>query len=217
MLGTVLNNLRGAVCALGLLTCATGLPVHAATIYQSATYTGNDTGAYTVQAGAYFGAAFSLSQQTQITGIGGEFGGFPDGTIFGAIVSLASLSSFPTASPDNLASIALGNTVFSVPQATAVDVTAPLSLLLGPGTYAVIFGSGQFGANGSAGLGDLNSPVGSSHLFSSVFDPSWSSLNDPGVRVFVEGIETPLPAALPLMATGLAFLGFGAYRRRKRA
>jgi hypothetical protein len=118
-----------------------------------------------------------------------------------------------------LASIALGHVLFSVPQATAIDVTAPLSLTLGPGTYGVIFGSGQFGATGFAGLGSLNTPAGDPNMFRSLFSDGWETFSDPGVRMFVEGdavSETPLPATLPLFATGLAVFGLAA-RKRKRA
>jgi len=212
----IFSYLRRSAYAFGVLAFTAVAPAHAATIFQTATFTGNDNGDYIVQDGALIGAAFTLSAATQITGIGGQFGPDSDGTIFGAIVPLT--SSFP-AETSNLASIALGSVVFSVPGNTIADYTASLALTLGPGTYAVIFGSGQFGADGFAGLGDANTPFGSPQLFQSLFDPSWSALSDPGVRIFVEGVEgseTPLPGALPLFAGGLGVFGLLARRRLRR-
>jgi hypothetical protein len=55
----------------------------AKTIFETATFTGVDTGEYIVSDSRYFGVAFTLDKTTEITGIGGQFGGFPSGTIFG--------------------------------------------------------------------------------------------------------------------------------------
>ena len=208
----------GCVVAAALMLTAV-TPASASTIFETAAYTGQDTGEYILHDADFIGAAFTLTSTTNITGIGAQFGGFPSGDIFGAIVSLSGPDAFPTGASTDLASIALGHVLFSVPEATAIDVTAPLALTLGPGTYGVVFGSGQFGATGFAGLGWENTPVGDPNMFRSLFSDDWEAFNDPGVRMFVEGdavSETPLPAALPLFATGLAGLGFVA-RRRKRA
>jgi hypothetical protein len=110
--------------------------------------------------------------------------------------------------------------VFSVPSGTAAfDLIAPLALTLAPGTYGVIFGAGQFGSdpNGFAGLGDSNNPLGSPNLFQSAFAPDWMALDDPAVRIVVEGVTaTPLPAALPLLATGLGALGLLGWRKKRK-
>jgi hypothetical protein len=112
----------------------------------------------------------------------------------------------------------LASVVFSVPSGTtALDLIVPLTVTLAPGTYGVVFGSGQFGADGDAGLGDANNPIGSPNLFQSIFAPDWATLDDPGVRIVVEGVTTtPLPAALPLFATGLGALGLLGWRSKRR-
>jgi len=191
----------------------------AETVYESATYTGVDTGEYIVQDGRSIGAAFALDQATDITGIGAQFGGFPSGTIFGAIVPLTSLDAYPAGDPAHLEDIALASTVFAVPTATAIDPLQPLSVTLDAGTYAVIFGSGQFGASGWAGLGDQNDTIGSPIMFQTLFDNVWMPQSADGIRIFVEG--TPAAAAVPEPASwALMVVGFGiagATMRRRRA
>src|SRR5271168_3480926 len=84
-------------------------------------------GAVATSAGAksdsrYFGVAFTLDKTTEITGIGGQFGGFPSGTIFGAIVSLPSATSFPDFTPSTIEANSLAHVVFAAPSDTT-DLT----------------------------------------------------------------------------------------------
>jgi hypothetical protein len=217
----LLSKLGGCAVVAGLLAIL-ATPASAGVVFETAGYTGQDTGEYILSDSDFIGAAFTLSTTTNITGIGAQFGGFPSGQIFGAIVPLTSGSAFPAGASTDLASIALGHVLFSVPEATAIDLITPFSLTLGPGTYGVIFGSGQFGATGFAGLGFENTPVGDPNMFRSLFSSDWEAFSDAGVRLVVEGdavgdvAETPLPGALPLFATGLAVFGLAA-RKRKRA
>ncbi len=190
----------------------------ATTIYESATYTGQDTGEYILTENNFMGAVFTLTKTTAITGIGAQFGGFPSGDIFGAIVPVASPTDFPAGSSDDLASISLADVVFAVPQATAIDLTEPLNVTLGPGSYAVIFGSGQFGATGFAGLGDLNDPVGSPTLIRSFFSTGWESFTDTdGIRFTVEGTALPEPMTWLMMVAGFGALGMTLRNRQGTA
>ena len=70
------------------------------------------------------------------------------GQIFGAIVRLDDFSdvpdSFDLSTPD-----VLGVSLLT-PPGCSNEVSAPLSLELEPGTYALVFGSGLFGATGAA-------------------------------------------------------------------
>jgi hypothetical protein len=59
-------------------------------IFETATFTGVDTGEFVVSDTRYFGVGFTLDETTEITGIGGWFRDFPSGTIFGAILRLPS-------------------------------------------------------------------------------------------------------------------------------
>lgn len=153
-----------AACLLSLAAAAAASSANASTIFETATFTGVDTGEYIVSDTRYFGVAFTLNQTTEITGIGGQFGGFPSGTIFGAIVSLPSADSFPDFTPSAIEANSLADVVFAAPSDTT-DLTESLNITLSAGTYGVVFGSGAFGAEGFGGLGDGNNRVGSPNFF----------------------------------------------------
>lgn len=214
------SHARKALLAIGLLATFV-VPVKAATILETASYTGIDNGEYIVQASRFLGTSFTITQTTNITAIGAQFGGFPGGTIFGAIVPLASLTALPAGSPSGLEAISLADVVFSVAGGTH-DLLESLSVTLDPGTYGVIFGSGLFGADGFAGLGDGNTPNGSPTYFDyqEVVSNNWKSLDANGVRIVVEG---NIVAAVPELSTwamlllGFAGVGFVGLRRRKGA
>ncbi len=79
---------RMLAAAFALSAIALSAPAKADVIYQSATYTGEDNGEYILSSNDLIGAVFTLNATTNITGIGAQFGGFPGGDIFGAIVAL---------------------------------------------------------------------------------------------------------------------------------
>ena len=217
---------RARICSgavgFGLFMSVLAFPANADIILQTALFTGVDNGEYIVHSDRFIGASFALSSPTQITGIGGQFGGFPAGTIFGAIIPLDSLTALPTYAPDQLPTHSLADTVFSlVGQLPAIpqgaDIIEPLSVTLPPGTYAVLFGSGLFGADGNGGLGFQNTPCCSPTFLQNFFG-DWASFNDPGVRIVVQGVSVPAPiagAGLP----GLIFASgglLGWWRRRQK-
>jgi hypothetical protein len=203
----VLRSIKtiGLCGALGLALAT--INADAATVYQSATYSAQDTGEYILNDNNIMGAVFTLTKTTAITGIGAQFGGFPSGEIFGAIVPVASPADVPAGSSDGLAAISLADVVFAVPQATAIDLIEPLKVTLGPGSYAVVFGTDQFGATGFAGLGFLNDPVGSPTLIRSFFSTGWDSFSDTGVRFVVEGTALPEPMTWAMIVVGFGVLG----------
>jgi PEP-CTERM motif len=209
---------RSAAAVFALIVASVSTMAEAGTVYQSAAYTGADTGEYILSSDDLIGASFTLTKTTKITAIGAQFGGFPSGQIFGAIVPVSASTLLPTFSSSDIATSSLAHVVFSVPTATAIDLAEPLSVTLSAGTYGVVFGSGAFGANGSAGLGYQNDTVGSPKLFRSFFSSDWSSFDDTGVRLFVEGeavSAVPEPATWAMMLIGFAGLGaVTRYRRR---
>src|SRR5258708_30320906 len=89
-------------CLMSLAPGALATSADARTIFETATFTGVDTGEYIVSDSRYFGVAFTLDKTTAVTGIGGQFGGFPGGTIFGAIVSLPSATAFSDFTPSTI-------------------------------------------------------------------------------------------------------------------
>ena len=206
-----------AACLMSLAVGAVATPADAKTIFETATFTGVDTGEYIVSDTRYFGVAFTLDKTTEITGIGGQFGGFPDGTIFGAIVSLPSATSFPDFTPSTIEANSLAHVVFAAPSDTT-DLTEKVDVSLSAGTYGVVFGSGAFGAEGWGGLGDGNNSVGSPNFFTYFqFDgDSWEAASLDGARITVSGV--PEASTWALMLIGFGGLGFaGARASRSRA
>lgn len=141
------------VAALCLLCVGVTSVATAATVYKSATLvpsTGNGYALGTSIVGGVaeqqlLGSRFTLTTTTNITAIGGNIGADASTTLFGAIISLPSISALPSYSPSDLPSYALGYSVFSAPSLSA-DLRIPLSLTLEAGTYALIFGTDLFGA-----------------------------------------------------------------------
>jgi hypothetical protein len=206
-------------CLMSLAAGAIATSADAKTIFETATLTGVDTGEYIVSDTRYFGVAFTLDKTTEITGIGGQFGGFPSGEIFGAIVSLASATSLPDFTPSTIEANSLAHVVFAAPS-EITDLTENVDVTLGAGTYGVVFGSGAFGAEGFGGLGDGNNTVGSPNFFTYfAFDGdgnSWEAASMDGARITVSGV--PEASTWAMMLIGFGGLGLaGARASRSRA
>jgi hypothetical protein len=196
-----------AAIAFGLMAALTAGVADAGVVYQSASYTGQDTGEYIIDDDNIMGAVFTVTQKTNVTAIGGQFGGYPSGDIFGAILPVDPATGVPPGSTADLAAIDIAHVTFAVPTVTAVDLVVPLSVTLNPGTYALAFGTDQFGATGYAGMGDLNNPVGSPDLIRSFFSTDWEAFDDTGVRFVVYSAAVPEPAAWAMMLIGFGAVG----------
>ncbi len=204
-------HLLTAAIAANLAILAAPVSASAKLVLETATYTGVDTGETIPQDGRFVGAAFTLGGTEQITSVGAQFGGFPSGTIFAAIVSLASQTSLPSFTPSDIASNAIADVVFSVPMQPnggPIDLSVPLNVTLSAGSYAVVFGSGAFGADGWAGLGEDNNAVGSPNWISTLFDNTWSADSYDGIRITVTAAgAVPEPSTWAMLIIGFAGLG----------
>ena len=215
------------VCSLLVLPiAAVAVPI---TIHESAGLgTSGTGGGSTISLNQFIGTSFSISDAVHVTTIGGDMGTSPGGDIFGAIVPVPAPGTVPGVAPLEIESIALANTVFSAATGhpTTVDFRTPLAVDLAPGDYALIFGSGLFGATGQGFLGTNNIPIPGSVTFSTDNAPPPQGFplgrwNGPFfgdiLRLVVEGEISPIPepSTLLLLASGLA--GLAAWRRKKAA
>jgi len=148
-----------------------GFPQHvfAEVIYESATIgpgAGGGAGIFNTQ---FIGSRFSITETVEVTSIGGHMGG--GGTLFGAIVELPGGAGLPAGSPFTGGEV-LASTVFTFVFPNQ-DVSVPLSVILPPGDYALVFGTGLFGASGSGGNGGagVNTPEGVGSFF------LWNNVN----------------------------------------
>ena len=99
----------------------------------------------------YVGVRFEFSQPVVISRVGGHFSASDGGggTFFGAIVSLDGTDDFPD-SGDLSTPDVFGDTLLTFPDPSS-EIFGELSLTLAPGDYALVFGSGLFGATGGGG------------------------------------------------------------------
>lgn len=147
---------------------------------------------------AFTGVRFELIQPALSSRVGGHFVIEPghDDSFFGAIVRLDSSSDFPDSG--DLSSLdVLGQTLLSFPTAST-EVFGPLELSLDPGWYALVFGSGQFGATGQGAALANNPDIGSPSYIGHQGGPGWfdfSTLPGPfeDFRLVVEGKFVPEP------------------------
>jgi len=225
----MLRNFKAPLAALSLGLALVGAQAaRADVILQTATFTGDDPGDYTAlgdgtnDGSRFIGARFSLSDPTLITNISVGIGRYGSGTFFGAIVPLTGGTAFPSVDPASLSSIALGSVLLSATDSSGnggpAVVSGNLSLDLAAGDYAVIFGSGLFGASGYGPITEGNTPVGNySGLFESLYDADWFNFRERGILVEVDGTPSvPEPASWMMMIAGFGAVG-AAMRRRKPA
>jgi hypothetical protein len=188
------------------------------------------------------GWRFTISNTLVVDAVGGHLSN-DRGSIFAALVSLASPDSIPGFAPKDLANNAIAGTSFSV-GFPSQDFLTPLHAVLMPGTYALLLGGGEqaldlnlydpapFGATGHGLVPDNNSPIegtseASNFFFAFERPDAWSEFSayvDPdsllGYRFLVSGHgsqQLPEPSAFLLAATALAALQITARFRLRRS
>ena len=93
-------------------------------------------------------------------------------------------------------------------------MTEKLDIPLAAGTYAIVFGSGAFGASGTGGLGGGNNTIGSPNYIQYVYwnGDAWTQESFPGVRITVSSV--PEPSTWAMIVLGFAGLGLASARMR---
>lgn len=171
---------------------------------------------------------FQISSPTQLESIGGNIVDvdlpemFPagNGLMFGAVVSLSGPSDTPN-SFDLSTSDVLGTTLISAP-ASLNTTGGNISLSLSSGWYALVFGSGLFGATAeNAGLGLLPQSTGSPDpgIFfeanSNGGSFSWTSDVLGADRFYVFASTTPIPEPNTALLLSLGLIGLTATKRKR--
>ena len=167
----------------------------------------------------YLCARFHVSQPTLVDQVGGLMRRYPSShtvSIFAAIAPITSSSGFPQLSPSQFQPLAV--TSLDLTTGDYADWRAPLSVLLSPGDYALIFGTGRFGVSGNAVM-YRESPdtlqasyfQGSYHLPDGRNDIWLNSDYLQKLRFVVTGTVVPEPSTIVL-----AFVAFTAFPIRRR-
>jgi hypothetical protein len=195
------------------LVCGAVVPQAAAAIlYESGTLgptgvpmsefsNGNVPGS-NINSSVFLGVRLHVSQQAELSSLGGHFVGASPSTFFGAIVRLSDETDFPDSAnittPDVLAA-----TLLNFPSPSA-EVTSTLTGSLAPGWYAIVFGSGLFGATGVGGAARNNTDVNGPSYIS--YDPNlgWFNLSSlpmtpHNFRFFLNGQVVPEPLSWHLI------------------
>lgn len=154
----------------------------------------------------YIGWRFRVPKTMAVTEVGGHVGGI-NGELFAAIVSLTALDALPQGAPFTDATVK-ASTTFLPPLPTA-EFRTPLSVTLAAGTYALVIGSGKFGATGNGVASTVQQPnilptTQASYIFweqsvPNVFNWTVGSANN--LRLVVVGTEIANPADFNLDGT----------------
>jgi hypothetical protein len=160
----------------------------------------------------YAGSRFHIDDYVNVTAIGGHFCGDEDsdGDLFGAIVQLNGPAAFPEEFPFDFDTPGLLASTLFVPEEPSSDYRTPLSVLVEPGDYAVIFGSDALGASdghmGIPFLGQSWLPGGNAIHAGSSFDWQNVSPSNTPCRFVVEGTIVPEPATFLILSIGAVLL-----------
>lgn len=193
----------------------------AATLYESGTLgqpvvprselTNQNVFGTNVNANVFAGVRFELTMPAQTTEIGGHFVG--NGTLFGAVVELDDANDFPN-SEDLTTADVLGYAALNFSEPSA-EVFGNLELLLNPGWYALVFGTGLFGTSGDGvavrnGL-DIDSPQ---YIIMGPNFGWFDSSTSPNHRFILKGSVIPEPSAILSLLIGTAVASSGLMRER---
>lgn len=220
-------NIRNAVLA-GALALVMSSAYAITTIFDTGIASIGTTGlagGSSVSSTQYLGVRFQASGDYFATDIGGHFGGvYNNANIFGAVIHLNSPTDFPVLQDLENDPNLVGVSTFSVPMYSEV-VWGSLNVPISDGEwYALVFGSGIFGATASAST-PFEGVTENTRTNDFWYSTTTGFLGEPtppstlgyfgirGIPVVAENV--PEPETYTLMLAALGLLGLARHRRRK--
>ena len=167
----------------------------------------------TISTHQFVGWRFQIDSLLEVNHVGGHLFGdpFAHGNIFAALIALDSLSSAPHGAPFDSGEL-IDETVFQ-PSFPSAEMTIPFTATSHPGSYALIFGTGMFGATGEGAMPNFDDQPDippsdiSSYIFWGVPRPNapfeWRTNLASHMRFIVEGTSVPEPATMYLLLASL--------------
>jgi hypothetical protein len=206
---------------------ASVVTVNGGAIYESALFNGSVGGGYTLGGQEpylqYLGARFTIESPVHLTAIGANIEEFLSGDLFGVILTLPGPNALPSGSPFDSSTVA--SVVFQAPSFPTQDLTIPLNTTLRPGTYGLVFGSGQFGATGAGAMSTNDIPLQGVNLFawnkqSLSSEPGWYDVGGLccgfAIRFVVYGdviTAVPEPGSVILVCSAGVFVALSRCRK----
>lgn len=137
----------------------------------------------------YTAVNFQVTSTVTTGSIGAHMSGFSTNPVFGAIVALTGQFDFPDSANLSTPDV-LGFTLITAPNPSD-NRAGNLRLTLTPGWYALVFGSNQFGATGSAGALGNNIANGSQMIYTIRQSDGAINFQSSVCRLFID--STPVP------------------------
>lgn len=170
------------------------------------------TGGLSIGDSQFVGARFTIEATTEITEVGGHLLSLQHSSIVASIIPLSGPTSLPSFTPSKLGANALASTLFAPPDPSD-DALFPLSVILTPGTYGLVF-SGAMGSGFVASMPQNNPHTAQASYFTAGSSPPgtpppvvWE--DEPvsqNLRFVVIGQAVPEPCSLILIGMGAAGL-----------
>jgi len=185
------------VVALGLLVLWTQ-PTSATTVSLESAIMGPTgiPGGQSVSATQFIGWRFQLDSALLLTQVGAHLLGM-NGELFAAVVRLDDIEAFPTGAPFSAVET-VASVTFTAPLPSN-EILVPVEGTLAPGSYALVFGTGMFGATGTGAIPNTPSQTNipptesSSYIFWNQplpnTDPQWRSGLASQMRFLVQGVD----------------------------